>query len=348
MATIGTVRDTGPVSIVRRRWVAGRSLTALALVAALLAPLVLTERHTFLMMAMLVLAVFATSYNILLGYTGMVSFAHAAYYGVGAYTVALLWFHYEVPILVGLALSPLVGGALAFVTGLIALRAVNLYFALLTLALGQIAFLTAFQWRSVTRGDDGIHGVDLPWFLDGTTSRYYFLLAVTVAAIAVMGVMMRAPFGATLKAIRENPERASFLGLSVKRYQLAAYTLAGTFAGLAGGMYVVFDRSAFPGLMHWTTGAEPIYVTLIGGLNVFIGPVFGAVVYAVLEDWTTRRFEYWGAMLGVVLLAIILFLPGGLTDGIRRVANRLHGRRGPTAPTDGSTADARVEIGAGR
>ncbi len=316
----------------------------IGLAVALVAPLVADERQTFLLMSILVLAVFGTSYNILLGYTGMVSFAHAAYYGVGAYTVALLWFHQDVPALVGLAVSPLVGGVFAFVTGIIAMRAVRLYFALLTLALGQIVFLLAFQWRSLTRGDDGVHGIAIPEFLENADARYYFLLGVAAVAIALMSVAMRSPFGAALKAIRENSERTSFLGLDVKRYQLAAYTLAGTFAGLAGGMYAIFDRSAFPALLHWTTGAEPIYVSLIGGLNAFAGPAVGAVVFGFLEDWTTRRFEYWGIILGSVLLAIILFMPGGIVGAIRQLAAAWRARRRPSETTRAIDAVAPAEI----
>jgi branched-chain amino acid transport system permease protein len=301
----------------RRRAVLGWAVAA-ALAAA--APLVAIEREMFLLMSILVLAVFATSFNILLGYTGLVSFAHAAYYGIGAYTVALLATHLGWPTLAGVALAPLVAAAAALVSGLVALRAARLYFALLTLGLGQLAFLLTFQWRSVTRGDDGISGLDLPGFLIPTTTRYYFLLGMAALALAVMGRVVRSPFGATLRAIRENPVRTGFLGIKVKRYQLAAFTLGGAFAGYAGGMYVIFDRQAFPLLLHWTTSAEPILVTLIGGLSSFAGPTAGAVTFGLLRDWITRNIAYWQLVLGVVLLVIVLFLPGGLVEGARRLA----------------------------
>jgi branched-chain amino acid transport system permease protein len=311
----------------------GRGRTALigwgvaALVAAV-APLLANERQVFVLMIVLVLAVFATSYNILLGYTGMVSFAHAAYYGVGAYTVTLLWAHLQLPVLVGFVLAPFVAALIAYLTGLVALRATRLYFALLTLALGQLLYVVTFQWRGLTRGDDGIHGLPLPAFLMPTTNRYYFLLAMAAIALAIMGVAMRSPFGATLQAIRENRDRAGFLGIKVKRYELAAFTLGGAFAGYAGAMYVLFDRGSFPLLLHWTTSAEPIFVTLIGGLNSFAGPMVGAVIFGLLRDWITRRFLYWGAVLGVVLLGIILFLPGGTVEGVQRLARRARGGGG--------------------
>lgn len=300
-----------------RTWV----LWLIVLVAALVAPLIANERQLFVLMTILTLAVFSTSFNILLGYTGMVSFAHAAFYGVGAYTVALLWLHLGWSPLVGFLLAPLTAAVAAFLLGLIALRATRLYFALLTLALGQLLFLITFQWRDVTRGDDGIHGVEVPSFLGPSVNKYYFLLLLTVLALGVMGIALRAPFGATLRSIRENRDRAGFLGIRVRRYELAAFTFGGAFAGYAGGMFVMFNRDAFPLLLHWTTSGEPIYVTLIGGLNSFGGPVVGAVIYGLLRDWVTRKVVYWAAALGAVLLIIILFLPGGLVEGFQRLSS---------------------------
>jgi branched-chain amino acid transport system permease protein len=317
---------------------------ALAIIAAI-APLVATQRQVFVLMNVLVLAVFATSFNVILGYTGMVSFAHAAYYGVGAYTVTLLWVHLGWPPLVGFVLAPFVAGLVAYVTGLIALRAVQLYFALLTLAIGQLLFVVTFQWRTLTRGDDGIHGVPLPDLIVPITNRYYFLLLAAGMALGILGAVMRSPFGATLQAIRENHERAGFLGIKVKRYQLASFTLGGAFAGYAGAMFVFMDRGAFPLLLHWTTSAEPIFVALIGGLNSFVGPTIGAVIFVLLRDWVTRRFVFWGLILGAVLLLIILRMPGGTVEAVQRLAARLRDRkadqltadRAPATATDGIT-----------
>jgi branched-chain amino acid transport system permease protein len=300
---------------------------SVAALVALAAPLVVSERQLFLLMSVMTLAVFATSFNVLLGYTGLVSFAHASYYGVGAYTVGLLALHFGLPPLLGFALAPLAAGLVAYLTGLVALRATRLYFALLTLALGQLLFLAAFQWRSVTRGDDGIHGIVLPPALAPTMSRYYFVLVAAGVALAVLGVVLRSPFGQTLRAIRENRERTGFLGIKVKRYELASFTIGGTFAGYAGGLFAIFERSAFPELMHWTTSAQPIFVTLIGGLSSFAGPTVGAVVYGLLQDYITRNIEYWQAVLGVVVLLIILFLPGGLVEGSKRLFALVTGRR---------------------
>lgn len=316
---------------------AGGAVWAVLALLALVAPLVANQRQTYVLMHVLVLAVFATSFNVILGYTGMVSFAHGAYYGVGAYTMTLLWLHLGWPPLLGFVAAPVITAVVAYVTGLIALRAVQLYFALLTLALGQLLFVVAFQWRGLTRGDDGIHGIPLPAFLGPPTNRYYFLLFATVVALGILGAVMHSPFGATLQAIRENSERAGFLGIKVKRYQLASFTLGGAFAGYAGGMFVVMDRGTFPLLMHWTTSAEPIFVTLIGGLNSFIGPAIGAIIFGLLQDWITRRFVFWGLILGVVLLLIILRMPGGTVEGVQRLAAWLSEQR--RGGTDADTSD---------
>jgi branched-chain amino acid transport system permease protein len=295
---------------------------SLVAVVTLLLPFVANERQMFVAMSIVVLAVFATSYNVLLGYTGMVSFAHAAYFGVGTYTVTLSWLHLGWSPLASFLLAPVLAGVVGYVTGLVALRATRLYFSLLTLAIGQLMFLVAFQWRSVTRGDDGVFGMRLPEFIGPAINRYYFLLALAAVALVILNVAMRSPFGATLRAIRENRDRAGFLGIKVKRYELAAFTLGTTFAGWAGGMYAFFDRGSFPHLLNWTTSADPIFTTLIGGLNSFAGPVVGAVVLGALRDFASRNFVYFHAVLGVVILLIILFLPGGLIEGFHRLRRR--------------------------
>jgi branched-chain amino acid transport system permease protein len=317
----------------RRAWLLWGALATIAAIA----PLVATQRQVFVLMNVLVLAVFATSFNVILGYTGMVSFAHAAYYGVGAYTVTLLWVHLGWPPMVGFVLAPFVAGLVAYITGLIALRAAQLYFALLTLAIGQLLFVVTFQWRTLTRGDDGIHGVPLPDLIVPITNRYYFLLLAAGIALVILGAVMRSPFGATLQAIRENGERAGFLGIKVKRYQLASFTLGGAFAGYAGAMFVFMDRGAFPLLLHWTTSAEPIFVALIGGLNSYVGPTIGAIIFVLLRDWVTRRFVFWGLILGGVLLLIILRMPGGTVEAVQRLVARLRGR-GDERIDDGRTS----------
>ena len=287
-------------------------LVVLLVALAALAPFVLKEIELFTAARVVILALWATSLNLLLGQTGLVSFAHAAYYGLGAYAVALVWVHLGWSPLLGIPLAVPVGALFAFVTGLFALRAVRLYFALLTLALSQLVFVIAFQWYSFTRGDNGIHGIEMPEFLDSTANGYWFVLAVTVVAMIALWMIARSPFGAALVAIRENRQRAAFVGLNVKRYELAAFTIAGTFAAIAGSLFAVFNREAYPNLLFWTESAVPIFVILIGGMFRFWGPLIGAVVYALLEEQIAGQTEYSNFIFGVILLVIVLLIPTGV------------------------------------
>jgi ABC-type branched-subunit amino acid transport system ATPase component/ABC-type branched-subunit amino acid transport system permease subunit len=274
-------------------------------------------------MTALVLALWAVSYNLMLGYTGMVSFAHAAYYGVGAYTVALLATHLHWSVLPGLVLSPLVAAVVGLVTGLISLRAVRLYFSLLTLAVSQLCFVVAFEWYSFTSGDNGIHGISPPDFLSDPTIQYYFIAVVVALCLVLMFVLVRSPFGAALLTIRENRLRAASVGLNVKRYELAVFTISAAFAGVAGGLYALYDGQAYPQLMYWTESAQPVVVTLLGGSTTFLGPALGAGVYTVLSSTVGRHFPaHFDIVLGAIVLGVVLVAPGGLgsaIDGIRRL-----------------------------
>jgi branched-chain amino acid transport system ATP-binding protein/branched-chain amino acid transport system permease protein len=268
----------------------------------------------FLATSAVVLALWAVSYNLMLGYAGMVSFAHAAYYGVGAYTVGLLFQRYHLPVLAGLALAPLVAAVFGLVTGLAALRAVRLYFSLLTLAISQVLFSIAFNWYGFTGGDNGIHGLEVPEQLTDFTVLYYFVAAVVGLCLALMFVLTRSPFGAALAAIRENRERARAIGINVKSYELAVFTIAATFAGVAGGLYAVFQQQAFPEQLYWTQNAQPVVVALLGGTGTFLGPAIGAFVYTLLDNLLSKNFAYqFDILLGAIVLGVVLVVPGGFS-----------------------------------
>jgi len=268
----------------------------------------------FLATSAVVLALWAISYNLMLGYAGMVSFAHAAYYGVGAYTVALLFQRFHVPVLAGLALAPLVAAVFGLVTGLAALRAVRLYFSLLTLAISQVLFSIAFGWYAVTSGDNGIHGLDVPEQLTDFTVLYYFVSAVVGISLVLMFALTRSPFGAALAAIRENRERARAIGINVKAYELAVFTIAATFAGVAGGLFALFQQEAFPEMLYWTQNAQPVVVALLGGTGTFLGPAIGALVYTLLDNLLSKNFPYqFDVLLGAIVLGVVLVVPGGFS-----------------------------------
>ncbi|MGH2987686.1 MAG: branched-chain amino acid ABC transporter permease [Solirubrobacterales bacterium] len=312
----------------RRRPSALAVLLALFIVLAAGAPFYLSELQLFTAARMVILALFAVSLNLLLGRTGLVSFAHAAYFGVGAYAVALLSLHLELSPLLGVALALPVGAAFALVTGVVALRAVRLYFALLTLALSQLIYVIVFQWYDFTRGDNGIHGIEGPEFLDSVVWSYWTVFAIAAVGVAAIWLIGRSPFGAALEAIRENRQRAAFIGIDVKRYELASFVVAGAFGALAGSLFALFNREAYPNLLFWTANALPIFICLIGGLRWLVaGPVVGAIAYVLLEEGVTRNTQYPDLILGAILLAIVLLAPGGLIDVGERLLDRVRRRR---------------------
>jgi ABC-type branched-subunit amino acid transport system ATPase component/ABC-type branched-subunit amino acid transport system permease subunit len=298
------------------------AVAGLVLVAA---PFYLSPGDEYIAGLAVIAMLLALSYNLLLGSTGMVSFGHAAFYGIGAFTVALITTRMHGDALLGLALSPLIGAIFGLLVGAFCLRAVHLYFSLLTLAVSQLLYVAAFEADTITGGDNGIHGIPIPDFLNDPTRVYYFVLAVVAVGAALLFVITRSPFGSALNAIRENRQRAAFIGLRVRAYELAAFTIASSLAAVAGALYAVYDQQAFPGLMFWTESGIPILMVLIGGSGIFFGPALGAIFYTFLAAKVQSSTIYWDLIIGAVLLFIVLALPGGLAsvpDRIRALVSR--------------------------
>jgi ABC-type branched-subunit amino acid transport system ATPase component/ABC-type branched-subunit amino acid transport system permease subunit len=263
----------------------------------------------------LILALWAISYNLMLGYAGMVSFAHAAYYGVGAYTVAILLQRYNISYYAALAIAPVVAAAVGIVTGFVALRAVRLYFSLLTLAISQLLYSVAEGWYGLTGGDNGINGITAPDRLTDYPTLYYFVFVIVGVSLLLMFILVRSPFGAALLAIRENRERARSVGINVKAYELAVYTIAALFAGLAGALFPLVQSSVVPSMLFWTENATPVVVSLLGGVGSFLGPGLGAFIYTGLDNSLSRDFPYQlDVLLGAVVLAVVLVAPGGFAS----------------------------------
>ena len=286
----------------------------------------------------LILALWAISYNLMLGYTGMVSFAHAAYYGVGAYTVAILLQRYQISYFVALAIAPFVAAAVGIVTGFVALRAVRLYFSLLTLAISQLLYSLAQGWYSLTGGDNGINGLLAPDQLADYPTLYYFVGAIVGVSLLLIFLLVRSPFGAALVSIRENRERARSVGINVKAYELAVYTIAALFAGLAGALFPLVQPSVVPSMLFWTENATPVVVTLLGGVGSFLGPGLGAFVYTGLNNSLSRDFPYQlDVLLGAIVLAVVLVVPGGFAsvpDLLARLRRRVVGQAEPRAEAE--------------
>jgi len=266
-------------------------------------------------------SLFAVAFNLLMGYAGMVSFGQAAYLGIGGYTAGLLlknipWLSFYL----GLVAAPLGGALAALVIGYFCIRRTHIYFAILTLAFGHIVYLIAFKWYDFTGGDNGLIGIPVPaWIAEPTFANYYkFVLVICLAAIYLLWRIVNSPFGKTLTAIRENPERADFIGVPVDRYRLYAFVIVGAFSGLAGALIMVNERSVYPDLAHWTQSTQVLLMSLLGGVYTFFGPIVGAFLLRTMDADITQNYpEIWQLFLGGVLVLILSGLPGGIVGFIQ-------------------------------
>lgn len=303
------------------------ALICVALIALLYVfPFLVGESYLFISIDFLIMALFAMSYNLLLGKAGMLSFGHAAYYGMGAYTVAILFAKLQVPIYIGLMAAPLIAGAVALVVGWFSVRVTGMYFAMLTLAFGQLLHTVVMGWYSFTGGDDGLPVMPPDWLLPAR-NYYLFVLSVTIVCIAALWVISLSPFGAALRAIRENRQRAVFIGLGVRNYELAAFVIAGAFAGVAGALRAPLQQMAFPSLMHWTQSAEPVLMALAGGIYSFFGPVVGAAIFVFANFAITTFSDYPLMLFGVLVLLVVLYLPGGVAGAVAQQWEKFKARR---------------------
>jgi branched-chain amino acid transport system permease protein len=285
-----------------------------------LVPLTGSIYLTYLFTQILIFILFATSLNLLIGYSGLVSFGHAAYFALGGYACAILLRTYDAPLLLAMPAAMLMTAAFAAVIGFFCVRLTSYYFAMLTLAFGQLVWAVAFKWRSVTGGDDGFLRILAPSSIGTPASFYMFTLVVVTLGMLAMWVVAHSPLGRTLVAIRENEIRAGFLGVHTRRIQLIAFILAGTFASAAGALFAMFNRSIFPNSAWWLQSAEVLIMVVLGGMNNFFGPALGAIALILLGRATLEITIYWPALLAVVLIVTLFFFPNGIAGlfGARR------------------------------
>lgn len=314
MASSGIARTLG----VTRVAFGGAALAVLG-VALLVLPYVSPYFIVFVATEILIMGLFATSFNLLFGYTGLLSFGHAAYFGTGAYVAALLLRDVQPDFIWVLAAGAVGAGLVALVIGALCVRLSEVYFAMLTLAFGMMVYAIFHQWRSLTGGSDGVAGFPITGLGLGFSGQladpvhyYYLVLIVVAASLFALYRITVSPFGLILRAMRENTERVAFAGVPVYRYRLYAFVLSGFFSGLAGAMFSPFNRVAVPEMVHWVQSAEPVLMTILGGASYFFGPLFGAAVFLGLEHWITTYTNEWMIYLGTVLLLLVIFLPRGL------------------------------------
>jgi len=294
---------------------------ALAVLIAL--PAVLSSYQLSLVTKMLIFGIFAMSLDLLLGYAGLPSLGHAAYFGVAAYTVGLLalrvannfWLDFPAGLLMAAGVSALFG--------LFALRTRGSYFLMITLALGQVLWGIAFGWRSLTGGDDGLPSVprpdlSLPWALTDGIPFYYFVLIFFALAIGALALIVSSPFGRALVGVRESERRMEVLGYDVWRYKYVAFILAGLFAGLAGNLFVYFNGFVSPSYLNILFSASALLMVILGGSGTLLGPAIGAAVIVGLENFISGYMERWVLVLGIIYVLVTLFAPNGLVGLVRQ------------------------------
>ena len=271
-----------------------------------------------LMTEIAIYALFALSLNVLVGYAGNVSFGHAAYFALGGYACAILLTTYEWPVYASLPVAALFSAVCAAGIGFFCVRLTDIYFAMLTLAFAMLVWSVAFKWRSLTGGDDGFVGVTLPQLLMSRTTFYYFCQVVVWVSVGALWMICHSPFGRVLTAIRENPMRADFVGIDTRLLRLAAFVVAGTFAGIAGGLFAMYNKGMYVESAFWPESAQVLIMVLLGGMYSFFGPALGAALLYLLDVLSNQYTEYWPAVLGSVLLVVVLIAPDGLVGLIRR------------------------------
>ncbi len=298
-------------------------IAAIVVVLALaLLPLAGSRYSVDLATQVLIYCLFALSLNVLIGYTGNISFGHAAYFAIGGYACAVLLTTYHWPLVLALPAAVVISGLAAAVIGYFCVRLTQIYFAMLTLAFAMLVWGIAFKWKDVTGGDDGFTGVLVPALLEGHVNYYYFTLAMVALGVGLLWMICHSAFGLTLVAIRENAVRAGFIGVDTSKMRWASFTVAGTFAGLAGALFGMYNRGMYIENAFWTESAQVMIMVLLGGIYSFVGPLIGAAVLYLLQVVTNQYTPYWPTVLGLILLVVVLVLPDGLVGLAKRVGGK--------------------------
>ena len=294
----------------------GIAIVALALLALL--PTLFTNKSvTDFVIRLSAFALFATSLNLLVGYTGLVSFGHGLFFGLGAYSFALVMQNLGTSIPAAFGLTVLVSVVVSAAVGAICIRLKEIYFSFLTLAFQMLLHSIIIAWTPVTGGDQGLTGgIPRPAFWGVDLAQpyhlYMFCCVVLVVSLYLMWHLVQSPFGYTLRMIRDNPNRVSFLGVKVWRMRLMVFIIAGAFGSIGGLIMSLFVSSAYPDFAYWTISGEAVFMIMMGGISVFFGPLVGAIIFLLLNDFVTKITEYYGLVFGIIILMFALGLRKGL------------------------------------
>jgi len=302
------------------------------IILLILVPLFLSKFLMVFLTEMLIMILFAISFNLLFGYTGLLSFGHAAFFSIGSYVTGLVLLHIYPSIPLAFAIGVVAATIAAWIIGYFCVRLDEIYFAMLTLAFGMMVHTIVWKWDRLTGGADGLVNIPRPNLnfllfqvdLSSIASYYYFTFVLVAIALYVLWIIVNSNFGLALRAVRENSERLQFVGINVRRYRLISFVISGFFCGLAGALFGPFLKSITPSTAFWTKSAEPVFMSLLGGTKIFLGPAVGSVIFMYLKEIISGYTELWMLFLGAILIGFVLFLPGGIVGFLYE---KLRGRK---------------------
>lgn len=290
-------------------------------------PLFQSDYLNYMGMRVAITALFALSFNLLLGYTGLLSFGHAAFYGVGGYASGLILIHITSELILAIVAGAIVAGLTALLVGYFCVKRTRIYFSMLTLAFGMLIYIVSYKWKALTGGTESLGGIPrgtifglIDMFPLGR--YYFFVLIICSIAIYIIYRITQSPFGLLVQGIRDNDNRIRFAGVMVKEYRLFVFTIAGFFSGLAGALYASLESTMFPTVLDWQSSAEPIMVTLVGGVNSFLGPIAGSVAFILIKEVIVRFTQNWLLVFGVILIILLIGFRGGLVGFIDRQSGK--------------------------
>jgi branched-chain amino acid transport system permease protein len=299
------------------------AIELLVLLALLALPFLLTDYPRALISEIFIFAIFAMSLDLLLGFTGLMSLGHAAFFGLGAYAVAVLGTQFGINAWLGVAAGIAVAGCGAALIGFFCVRTGGIPFLMLTLAFSQLVFSVALKWRDVTGGSDGIAIAERPSFFgrDLSHSLVMYFMALSFFALTYWGLrrLLNAPLGHAFVGIRENEQRMMAIGYPTRAYKLLSFTIAGAIAGLAGGLYAIFNGFISADAVYWTASGDILIMTMLGGAGTLIGPALGAAIVLLMKNVVSSYSEHWLAIIGVTFICCVMFFPGGLWGSLQKV-----------------------------
>lgn len=301
--------------------------------ALLLAAVPLTGDYmTGVVAEVLIYGIFAMSLGLMAGYTGMMSFGHAAFFGIAAYTVAILGVQFGWSGWIGLLIAVVVAGAAAALIGLFCVRVNGIQFLMLTMAFSQLLYSISVQWRTVTGGSDGLSGFERPTLfglsLNSGNSLYYLILVSFGFVVFLIMKLVRSPLGSIFIGIRDNESRMRAIGYPVRWFKLVSFIIASMIAGFAGGLYAFFNVYVSSDILHWSLSGDVIVMAVLGGIQTVLGPAIGAGIFLILKNLVSSYTTYWMFWIGVVFIATVMFLREGIWGFTMRTIERLSGKQG--------------------